>query len=276
MTAEGTSMPIAGLKAVVANNPGPLTLDGTRTYLVGESRLAIVDPGPPQPNHIAEIERAVGDRTVEAVCLTHAHADHAEGALHVALRLGAPITGGSETLDRLDIDGRRLVDGDSIEIDSGETRLEALHTPGHSGDHVSYLWHPARALFTGDLVLGEGSSMIAHPDGSVGDYLASLDRLISLRPALLLPGHGEPIRDAGAKLEEYRDHRLDRHRQIVEAVTVHGARTVPEIRSRVYGELSDDRIGKAAELSIRAHLEYVRSSGYVDSVSEEPGEPGDP
>jgi len=276
MTAEGMSMPIAGLKAVVANNPGPLTLDGTRTYLVGESRLAIVDPGPPQPNHIAEIERAVGDRTVEAVCLTHAHADHAEGALHVALRLGAPITGGSETLDRLDIDGRRLVDGDSIEIDSGETRLEALHTPGHSGDHVSYLWHPARALFTGDLVLGEGSSMIAHPDGSVGDYLASLDRLISLRPALLLPGHGEPIRDAGAKLEEYRDHRLDRHRQIVEAVTVHGARTVPEIRSRVYGELSDDRIGKAAELSIRAHLEYVRSSGYVDSVSEEPGEPGDP
>lgn len=115
--------------------------------------------------------------------------------------------------------------------------------------------------------------MIAHPDGSVGDYLASLDRLISVRPALLLPGHGEPIREAVAKLEEYRDHRLDRHRQIVEAVTVHGARTVPEIRSRVYGELSDDRIRKAAELSIRAHLEYVRSAGSADPASNAPGDP---
>ena len=273
MTPAGTSMPIVGLKAIVANNPGPLTLDGTRTYLVGESRLAIVDPGPPESNHIAEIEQTVGNRPVEAICLTHAHADHAEGALHLALRLGAPISGSSETLGRLDIDGRRLVDGDSIEIDSGETRLEALHTPGHSGDHLSYLWHPWAALFTGDLVLGEGSSMIAHPDGSVGDYLASLDRLISVRPALLLPGHGEPIREAVAKLEEYRDHRLDRHRQIVEAVTVHGARTVPEIRSRVYGELSDDRIRKAAELSIRAHLEYVRSAGSADPASNAPGDP---
>jgi glyoxylase-like metal-dependent hydrolase (beta-lactamase superfamily II) len=267
MTPPETDAPLAGLEVVLADNPGPLTLDGTRTYLVGERRLAILDPGPLQPDHVDKIERAVAGRPVEAVCLTHAHADHTAAALEVSARVGAPIAAAAETLLRLDIEGRELLDGDSIEVDSGDTYLEALYTPGHSGDHLSYLWHPSMALFTGDLVLGKGSSMVAHPDGSVGAYLASLDRLISLDPPVILPGHGEPVRDAVKKLEEYRDHRLERHRQIVEAVTIGGARTVPEIRANVYGELPDDRLKEAADLSIRAHLEYVRSPGPGDSTT---------
>lgn len=267
MTVPEANGQILGLEVVLADNPGPLTLDGTRTYLVGERRLAIVDPGPLHPDHVDEIERAVAGRPVEAVCLTHAHPDHSASALEVAARVGAPIAAAPETLLRLDIEGRGLLDGDSIEVDSGDTHLDALHTPGHSGDHLSYLWQPSMALFTGDLVLGEGSSMVAHPDGSVGAYLASLDRLISINPTLILPGHGEPVRDAVGKLREYHDHRLGRHRQIVEAVTVRGARTVSAIRASVYGELPDDRLKEAAELSIRAHLDYVRSSGPGDSAT---------
>lgn len=173
-------------------------------------------------------------------------------------QLHAPVAASAETLERLDLGGRALADGDVIEVDSGSTTLEAIHTPGHSGDHTSYLWQPARALFTGDLVLGEGSSVVAHPDGSVGAYLSSLGRLIELAPEILFPGHGPPVEDALGRLEEYRDHRLERHREIVEAITVGGARTLAEIRTRVYGELPDPRLVEAADLSIRAHLEHVR------------------
>ena len=103
--------------------------------------------------------------------------------------------------------------------------------------------------------------MVAHPDGSVGDYLASLERLIALAPSVLFPGHGPPAEDAIGKLDEYRQHRLERHREIVEAITIRGARTVGEIRAAVYGELPDSRLAEAAELSIRAHLEHVRQLG---------------
>lgn len=243
-----------------ADNPGPLTLDGTCSYLLGESDLVLIDPGPSLASHVASIERAVGGRPT-TVCLTHAHADHADAATALTARLEAPVTGSAETLRRLGLRGRALVDGDVIDVDSGNTSLEALHTPGHSGDHLSYLWSPARALFTGDLVLGAGSSIVAHPDGSVGDYLASLDRLIELAPSVLFPGHGPPVEDAVGKLEEYRDHRLQRHREIVEAITERGARTLAEIRATVYGDLPDPRLAEAADLSIRAHLEHVRELG---------------
>jgi glyoxylase-like metal-dependent hydrolase (beta-lactamase superfamily II) len=248
------------LQRIRASNPGPLTLDGTCSYLLGESQLVLIDPGPALDPHLALLQRAAKERPT-TICLTHAHADHADAASELMARLGAPVAASAETLRRLGLRGRSLADGDVIEVDSGKTSLEALHTPGHSGDGLSYLWHPTRALFTGDLVLGEGSSMVAHPDGSVADYLASLNRLIELAPMILFPGHGPPVEDAIGKLEEYRDHRLERQREIVEAITVRGARTVAEIRAAVYGDLPDPRVAEAADLSVRAHLEYVRELG---------------
>jgi glyoxylase-like metal-dependent hydrolase (beta-lactamase superfamily II) len=179
----------------------------------------------------------------------------------LASRLDAGLAASAETLHRLGLDGRALEDGELVKVDAGSTELEALDTPGHSGDHLSYLWHPSEVLFTGDLVLGEGSSMVAHPDGSVGDYLASLNRLIGLAPKLICPGHGPVVENAVEKLQEYRDHRLERHHEIVRAITAHGARTVPEIRAVVYGDLPDPRLTEAADLSIRAHLEHVREFG---------------
>ncbi len=249
-----------GVLAVTAANPGPLTLDGTRSYLIGGGRPVLLDPGPLDARHLDAIGGALAGRRPAWVCLTHAHSDHSAAAAVASQRFGAPIAAGVETLRRLDLEGHALADGDSLDLDEGETRLEALATPGHSGDHLCYLWRPSRALFTGDLVLGRGTSVVAHPDGSVADYLESLARLIALRPTVILPGHGDPVRDARARLEAYREHRLERDRQVLRAVTEGGARTVAEIRALVYPELPRG-LAAAADLSILAHLEHLRAQG---------------
>ncbi|MFW6039587.1 MAG: MBL fold metallo-hydrolase [Gemmatimonadota bacterium] len=245
-----------------ANNPGPMTLDGTRSYVLGNRRVAIVDPGPDDAAALDALERAVAGRDVAALLLTHAHADHAGGAARAAERFGVPVSASAATLDRLGLDGRDLADGATLEVESGRT-VTALHAPGHSADHVCYLSEPGRRLFTGDLVLGEGSSAILHPDGRVADCLASLARLIALRPRSLLPGHGDPVgppaEAAERKLAEYRRHRLDRERQIVAALEG-GAAGVPEIRHAVYGRLPAG-LARAADASVAAHLAALSARG---------------
>jgi glyoxylase-like metal-dependent hydrolase (beta-lactamase superfamily II) len=236
-----------------------MTLDGTRSYLVGHRQAVLLDPGPADGAQMERVQRLVEARRVRAVCLTHAHPDHAGGAERVAEELGAPVAGSRATLDRLGLDGRILEDGDLLEVDRGERALRVLATPGHASDHLSYFLMPDRALFTGDLVLGEGSAMVGHPDGNVGDYLASLERLVSLRPERLHPGHGPTVEDAVGRLEAYRRHRLEREDQIREAVG-EGARSVREIRSRVYGDVPGE-LEWAAEASVRAHLAHLEATG---------------
>lgn len=249
-----------GLRAVRADNPGPLTLDGSLAYLVGEERLAVVDPGPNEETHLEALEAAVDGRPVEAICLTHAHADHAGAARAAAERLGAPVAASPETLRRLGLRGRAVAEGDEVPVDGGASVLRALETPGHSADGLSWLWLPSRALFPGDLVLGRGSSMVVFPDGRVGPCLASLARLASLLPSRILPGHGEPVEDPQEKLAEYRRHRLDRERQVVDAVRA-GARTLDGVREAVYGEL-EEGLRRPAELAILAHLAHLAEVGH--------------
>lgn len=250
------------LIVVRADNPGPMTLDGTRSYVLGEQRVAIVDPGPDDSTGLEALEEAVAGRKVAALLLTHAHADHAGNARRAAERFGVPVSATSATLGRLEVQGNGLADGTTLEIEPDRS-IHVLHTPGHSADHACYLSEPGRLLFTGDLVLGEGSSAILHPDGRVADCLASLARLIALRPRSLLPGHGEPVgpppEAAERKLVEYRRHRLDRERQIVAALE-EGADTVPEIRRTVYGTLPDG-LSWAADASIAAHLAALADRG---------------
>lgn len=266
-----------GLRSLLAGNPGALTLDGTRTYLVGRRDIVVIDPGPSLRGHVARLLAAAAGTRVTAVCLTHAHPDHAGNMREVAGALRAPIMASASTLDLLAVVGERLVDGAELPVDGGDSWLRAVATPGHSADHTSYLWLPGRRLFTGDLVLGEGSSLVAHPEGSVADYLASLDRLVALRPSRLLPGHGPPVDNAVARLEAYRLHRLERDRQVGEAVR-EGARSVGEIQRQVYGALPEPLAG-AARLSVLAHLCYLREAGVVlpgglaDSITQPP-DPG--
>lgn len=257
---ERVRRPLPGLRIVLAENPGPLTLDGTRSYVVGRSRLVVVDPGPDDPSHLERLIRVVAGRPVEAVCLTHSHPDHSAAAESASRSLGAPIAASPESLRRLGLRGRPLTEGERLEVDDGAGSLEAIHTPGHASDHLCYLWRPWRAVFTGDLVLGSGTSLIVHPDGTLGSYLASLARLVALRPALLFPGHGEPIAEPVRRLERYRAHRLMRTDQILDAIR-RGAGSLEEIRRSVYGELPE-RLAEAAELSILAHLAYLREAGH--------------
>ena len=252
---HGTDVP-----AVRADNPGPLTLTGTQTYVIGTGPLIVLDPGPLEEEHIARVDAVVGGRSVAAVCLTHAHADHAAAAAVAAGRWGG-LRASSATLDRIGRDGRAgraLADGEVIALGGG-LRLRVLATPGHSADHLCYLLEPSRILFTGDLVLGEGSSMIVHPDGSVGAWLASVARLASLRPARLLPGHGPAVADAEGRLAAIRAHRLERVAR-VRAALASGADTLAGIRKAVYGELPGSH-HRAAHLTIRAYLTHLREGG---------------
>lgn len=243
----------------VASNPGALTLDGTRCYAVGKRSLVLVDPGPATPGQLQRLTELVAGRPVDAICLTHAHADHAGIAGETAERFGAPLAASPNTLARLGLPGRGLDAGDTIDADSGAVRLRAIAAPGHSADHMAYLLEPGRAVFTGDLVLGAGSSAILHPDGDVGSCLASFSRVLSLRPGRLYPGHGPPVEDGEALLRHYRKHRMERHAQVTAAARS-GAHSVAELRREVYGELEAGLRG-AADASIRAHLVYMREQG---------------
>lgn len=252
--------PAEGLRCAVADNAGPMTLDGSRCYLVGRREGVLLDPGPAGDDQRPRLGRLLeGGPPVSAVALTHAHPDHAGGAAAVAGELGVPLAGSPATLERLGADGRALEDGEELPLDGGEASLTAVATPGHSADHLAFLWHPAGAVFTGDLVLGSGTAMVGHPDGHMGSYLSSLERLAELRPRRLYPGHGEPVDAAVERLREYAAHRRERERQVRRAVE-EGARSVAAIRRRVYGELPDG-LGWAAEASIRAHLVHLGERG---------------
>jgi glyoxylase-like metal-dependent hydrolase (beta-lactamase superfamily II) len=257
---------------LVAPNPGPLTLQGTRTWLVGADRLLIIDPGPAQDEHMHQLMHAVAGRAVDGILLTHAHADHSAAAPRLGRELGAPILASSSTLARLSLSGRVLAEGDVIPVDASaraeRVTLQVLETPGHSADHLSFLILPDRWMFTGDLVLGSGSSAVLHPDGRVGEYLASLRKLQALRPTRLLPGHGPEVADAEAKLEEYRLHRLERERQIESAIAA-GIKTVGDIRASVYGPLPAG-LEAAADASVSAHLAHLTERG-IDAPAPGPG-----
>lgn len=265
--------PAPAVRACVAGNSGPLTLDGTRTYLVGEERCVLIDPGPAGKAQLQRLERLTSGRRVEAVCLTHAHADHAGAAAEAARRFGAPVAASPETLRRLGLRGRALTEGDEVSVDGEPGALQALEAPGHTADGLVYFRRADRLLFTGDTVLGRGTAVILHPDGRVGEYLATLARLADLRPSRILPGHGDPVDDPLRVLAEYRRHRLERGRQVERAVRA-GARSVAEVRRRVYGELPAGLEG-AAEASVRAHLAHLAAgegaelAEYVEGLEDD-------
>ncbi len=233
-----------------------MTLDGTRTYLVGSRGVAIIDPGPDLPAHLDEVAAAVGDARVAAILVTHDHPDHMPGAEPLARRLGAPLRAASLG---------NLADGDVVQTDAGD--LVALATPGHAPDHVAFWWPAARALFCGDLMLGGlDTALVAPPQGDLGAYLASLKRLRALDPATIYPTHGEPFTDAGAALAAYLRHRRERQKQVLEALA-HAA--APEaIAERVYGATVQPQLRQATLGSTVACLQYLERLGRVRREGE--------
>ncbi len=238
---------MATVRRVLAPNAGPFTGPGTNTWLLDDGRVTIViDPGPDDESHLAAIERALGSSPVGAVLVTHSHADHLELAERFA------------SLHRAHVARHpSLADGDVVRV--GGLGVTALHTPGHAPDHLAFWLADDRVLFTGDLVLGRGSSMVTYPEGDVAAYLRSLERVAELRPRILFPGHWDPVMQAEAKIAEYREHRLARERQLLAELEAGGPGTATELTERVYAaELAaqdgGEQLLRAAEMTLRAHL----------------------
>jgi glyoxylase-like metal-dependent hydrolase (beta-lactamase superfamily II) len=245
---------------VLAPNPSPLTLEGTNTFVVGEpgaSTAVVIDPGPDDEGHAAAVVRACGGRGVDLVLLTHTHVDHAEGARAFAGRVGAPLAAlapGWASPGAPD-----LAAGDPV-VTAG-LELRPLPTPGHAADHCCFELAADRAVFTGDHVLGRGTTVVEWPGGDMSAYLASLELLAELRPERLYPGHGPLVPDAVARVGGYLAHRLDREAQVLAALAA-GDRTPAEVVARVYAAV-DPALHPAAELSVRAHLAKLVREGRV-------------
>lgn len=240
---------------LLARNPGPMTLDGTNTWIVrapGSTECLVIDPGPADAGHL----RQVADQRPGLILLTHRHLDHTAGTATLAEVTGAPVRARDPELC---VGAEALADGDLV--DSAGVRLRVLSTPGHTSDSTCF-GSEFGAVFTGDTVLGRGTSVVAHPDGHLGDYLASLRRLAGLPAGTrVLPGHGPELPDAAGVARAYLAHREERLGQIravlherSSAVT---ARAIVEI---VYADV-DRSVWDAAESTVRAQLAYLRERG---------------
>ncbi|CAA9316053.1 MAG: MBL-fold metallo-hydrolase superfamily [uncultured Frankineae bacterium] len=237
---------------VLAPNPGPMTLDGTNTWVLrapGSERTVVVDPGPLTESHLAEVA-ACGP--VDVVLLTHGHADHSEGARRFAELTGAPVRA-LDPAHRLGDEG--LGEGDVVA--GGGLEVRVLATPGHTADSLSFVLDDA--VLTGDTVLGRGTTVVAHPDGVLTDYLASLRRLRELGGRTVLPGHGPELPSAGEAAERYLAHREARLEQ-VRAAVAGGATGASDVVELVYADV-DRALWPAATLSVLAQLEHLRREG---------------
>jgi glyoxylase-like metal-dependent hydrolase (beta-lactamase superfamily II) len=255
-----SGMGTARALCVLAPNPSPMTLDGTNTWVIaepGSSAVVVVDPGPDDKKHLRRVLDAAraGDRHVAQIVLTHGHLDHSAGAARFAELSGAPV-GALDPGLRLGTDGYRPGDV----ITAGGCELPVVATPGHTADSLSLLLPADGGLLTGDTVLGRGTTVIAS-DGSLGDYLRTLDELRSLAGTaalrVLLPGHGPLLNDPAGVLDYYIAHRKERLDQVRAAMAT-GARTPAEIVAVVYADV-DRSLWPAAQLSVRAQLDYLNS-----------------
>ena len=255
-----------------AHNPSPMTGRGNNTYLLhGGSRGAVlIDAGVGDPRHLDEIDREleVVGTYLARVIVTHAHSDHAEGSTLLARRHPTAVFAKFEWPEedaRYPVSWQPLVDGGTVEV--GGEELAVLHTPGHSPDNIG-LWHaPTRAAFVGDLVIQGGSVMIPWSrGGNLEDYLASLERLIALRPRTLFPAHGPVIADPLAVLSGHVEHRRMRERQVISALR-HGLSTVPAITESIYDGLDPALVPAACE-NVRAHLEKLKADGLAVEQDE--------
>lgn len=238
---------------LLQNNPGPMTLDGTNTWLLRDpsaGSTVVVDPGQSDDAHLAALIGAAGD--VALIVLTHRHFDHGEAAPAMRAATGAPVVAVDPSLC---LDADPMTEGTVLAAAGLE--LQVLATPGHTSDSVSLVMSSGPVL-TGDSILGRGTTVVAHPDGNLGDYLASLERLRELGEVAVLPGHGPELPSARAVAADYLAHRAERLDQIRAALARlgedAGARAIVEL---VYADV-DESVWWAAELSVQAQLDYLR------------------
>lgn len=267
----------AKVRVLCAPNPSAMTGPGTNSFLIGEDEVAVIDPGPDDPGHIQAILDTAEGR-ISHILLTHAHLDHSAGVARLAQATGAPVfafgpadAGRSPTMERLAASGL-VAGGEGIDaafqpdivlrhgevLQSSDWRIEALHTPGHIGSHLSF--RLGDAIFCGDLVMGWSTTLISPPDGDLVDFLRSLDLLGRLAPRILYPAHGDPITEPFARLAELAAHRRARSAQIMAALGP-APRTAHDLAARIYD--IPPALMPAAERNVLAHLLALWDLGAV-------------
>ena len=259
---------------VLAPNPSPYTYTGTQSYVVGARDLAVIDPGPADPAHVAALLGAVAGRPVRAIVITHHHRDHSPAARALAEATGAPVVGAAAQVRRgehgaagdaaFDPDyapDRVLAEGERVAGD-GWT-LEAIATPGHTSGHLAFALPESGALFSGDHVMGWSTTVVSPPDGDMTDYMASLEKLLTRDDRIYYPGHGEAIEQPRRMVRGQLGHRKQREGQILRLLR-NGGQPVATMVGQMYIGL-DPRLMPAAERSVLAHLYDLRARGMVSA-----------
>ena len=259
-----------GIARLLADNPSPYTFTGTQTYLVGDAEAVVIDPGPDLPGHVEAIVAALGGRRLVAIACTHTHRDHSPASRALAVATGAPVVGcaplaidsvGPRADASFDFDyapDRVLGDGEAIEVDG--KRLVAVATPGHTSNHLCFAF--GDALFSGDHVMGWSTTVVVPPDGDMGAYMQSLDKLRRRDDRIYYPAHGPAVTRPQQLVRGMIGHRMQRERQILKRLKA-GDRTVAEIVAAAYPGL-DPRLVPAAGGSVTAHLVDLERRGMVE------------
>jgi glyoxylase-like metal-dependent hydrolase (beta-lactamase superfamily II) len=269
-----------GIRRITARNPGPFTFHGTNTFLIGEDDVAVLDPGPDDSAHIKALLGAIGSATVTHILVSHTHLDHSPGARLLKQQTGAPILAAGphkaarplqpgesarveQGADLAFAPDRTLTEGEIIEV--GDVRLEVVATPGHTANHLAFAVVRRNMLFSGDHVMGWSTTLVAPPDGSMADYMRSLDKLAGRAERRYLPAHGGAIDDAPVYVRALKAHRLMRERAILQRLR-QGDRTIAEIVPHIYAD-TDLHLHAAAALTTLAHLEDLVERGRVAADS---------
>lgn len=280
--AHGEAIAVApGVRRITVNNPGPFTFHGTNSYIVGTDTLAVVDPGPDDDAHLQALLRAIDERPVSHIFVSHTHVDHSPLAARLKELTGAVVAAEGPhrparllrigEINPLDASGDTnfvpdmvLADGQTVEGDGWA--LTTIYTPGHTANHVVFALEGTGIQFSADHVMAWATSIVAPPDGAMSDYMASLDRVLARDDTLYLPGHGGPVTNPAAFVRGLRAHRKMRERAIIERLGG-GDRTVQSMVAAIYRD-TDPRLHGAAALSVLAHLEDLVARGVVEADPE--------
>jgi glyoxylase-like metal-dependent hydrolase (beta-lactamase superfamily II) len=275
--AYGMPVPVAErVQRLTVNNPSPFTFHGTNSYIVGGASVAVIDPGPDDEAHFQALMAALDGRELTHIFVSHTHRDHsplaarlkaATGAITVAegphrsarLLHAGEINPFAESADSSFVPDIAIADGAVIEGDGWA--ISAVHTPGHTANHCAFALQGSGILFSADHVMAWATTIVAPPDGSMADFMASIERLLARDDRLFLPGHGGPVTEPASFLRGLRTHRRMRERAVLERIKT-GDRSIADMVKAIYAK-TDPRLHGAAALSVLAHLEDLVDKGRV-------------
>ena len=265
-----------GIRRITARNPGPFTFRGTGTFVLGAGSVAVIDPGPDLPDHVEALLSELGSETVSHILVTHTHIDHSPAARLLQHKTGAPTYGfGPHGGGRLRAAGETEAGGDLLfepdvtihdgtRIEGADWAVTCVHTPGHTSNHVSFSWDERQILFPGDHVMGWSTSIVSPPDGDMGDYMRSLEKLLARDDSVYYPAHGPEVRNPHPFVRAFLAHRREREDKVLDCLA-RGIETVGDMVPVVYDDVAP-HLHDAAARSLLATLIHLAESGRAEAL----------